>query len=316
MSEKDKPVLPEIKRISQTRRPEIIPAVRYSRINKKDIDPQHLERISNANMQELTEIAQNIHPLPCEQQMQIRKTHRNWFIAKLQKAETEAEIVDLAFRLNHRQLSYLFPILATVNKKSTADKILQIISLRMSKFLYVHGWITFQYIYPDSRMAKFITSLCRDLDDQIFPFEITERKKAMSVSGREHLRFPLDYPHFDWGNIKLITEVAAPDNRRFMNNIVNYLLENQITPQEFFKEYAIYDDLALGAAIKSNYEVNKLEKSFAEIKGNNLFSWRDLLGFDSEDFQKTEPDLDEKPAQSETENFSDIPYSQQEDDIH
>lgn len=92
----------------------------------------------------------------------------------------------------------------------------------------------------------------------------------------------LPYPHFDWSNIRLITEISAPDNRRFMNSITNYILENELSLKEFFYQFGIYDDLALGLAIQKNYDVEKLEKSIG-FNDNNRTSWRELFQMDKDD---------------------------------
>lgn len=232
------------------------------------------ERLSNASLEELVEAAKEIHPLPREIQTKINKTHRNWFIAQLRKADTDEKLTDFAFSLDHQQLNLLFPILATVNKKSTSDKIRTIISLRLSRVLYAHGWITYQYIYPDNKFAKVITSICEELENTVFPFYDMDRSKSDKPL---ILNDKLDYPHFNWNRIHLISEVSTPDNRRFISTIVNYMLEQNIELETFFKDFGIYDDLSLGKAIKSAYDIEKIERHYSDFSGESR-SWRDLFG--------------------------------------
>lgn len=246
-----------------------------SESDRKPREKKSLVRKSNLSLSELTGIAQEILPLPREIQNKINKTHRNWFIAQLREADSEEKLTDFAYRLNYQQLSLLFPILATINKKSTAEKIKTIISLRMSKILYTHGWLTFQFIYPDNRFAKIMTSVCQDLAKTNFAFA-TESDYTNPIEQQE--KNLLDYPHFNWSKIKPISEISLPDNRRFIDDIINYILDNQISLEDFFHSYGIYEDLALGQSIKSMYDVEKLERQISNIKGERK-SWKELLGF-------------------------------------
>ncbi len=263
---------PQIRRIKKQTN---IPPIRRLKSDVKAKSKRNFERISDVSLTELTKVAQEVMPLPREIQNKINKTHRNWFIAQLRKVDTEEELVDFAYSLDHQQLSLLFPILATVNKKSTTDKIRTILSLRMSKVLYAHGWLTFQFIYPDNRFAKIMTTVCQDLEKTNFTFS-TKENVVHSVEQKKKKILP--YPHFNWKEIKLISEISLPDSRRFINNIVNYILDNQIDLQDFFQEYGIYDDLALGESIKSTYDIDKLERQISNINEERK-PWKELLGF-------------------------------------
>ncbi|MGB4609427.1 MAG: hypothetical protein WBH77_02260 [Saccharofermentanales bacterium] len=230
------------------------------------------------NLSQLADKAKELHVLPLERQMKINPTHRNWLIAQLRKTKSEDQLLNLAFRLNHKELSLLFPVLATTNKPSTRNKLKTLILLRANKTLYFHGWLTWQFIYPDNRLAKTLAELCKVLSEQKFPAQ----HKLSDPSKRTQKEISiLPYPHFNWPEIRLISEISMPDSRRFMNNVLNYLLQNEISLEKLFSEYAIYDDLALGEALKANYEVERIEYQFK--LQNEKFSWQSFLGIGSED---------------------------------
>ncbi|NLJ94796.1 MAG: hypothetical protein GX326_04830 [Clostridiaceae bacterium] len=239
------------------------------------------ERISDASLSELVNLAEDLHVLPREAQMKINKTHRNWLISQIRKQKTEDDLIDFAYRLDHKELSLIFPILATTHRKSIVDKLNKIISIRASKVLYIHGWTTLQYIYPENRFARNFSDLCRELENLNFPSDslLNDPKNKNQLSYKV-----LPYPHFDWTNIKLITEIAVPDNRRFMNNIMNHIFDNQITLEDFFYEYGIYDDLSLGMAIRQNYDVKKLERRI-HSEGLAKKSWRDIFKLGQDDLE-------------------------------
>ncbi|HHU53386.1 MAG TPA: hypothetical protein GXZ43_04830 [Clostridiaceae bacterium] len=236
------------------------------------------ERLSDLSLSQLTVKAKEFHALPRERQMKINPAHRNWIIAQIRKANSEDKLYDLAFSLNHKELSLLFPVLATTSKPSTRDKLKTLILLRANKSLYFHGWLTWQFIYPDNRLAKTIAELCKILSEQQFP---AQNKIAGSLIKTKRKISVLPYPHFNWPQVKMISEISMPDSRRFMNNVLTYLLQNDISLEKFFSEYAIYDDLALGEAFKANYEVERIEYKFKAQ--DEKFSWQSLLRFGSKD---------------------------------
>lgn len=220
-----------------------------------------LDRISDSKLEDLVDLARKTHPLPRERQVEISQTHCNWFLAQLQDLSSDRELADFAYSLNQKELSLLFPILATTGQKANREKIKAIISLRRSKVLYNHGWVTLQYIYPDNRIAKALAKLCQDLEGQKLP-----GPQARQAAG-DHLGNPgsgLYYPNFNWSNIHLISEICRPDHRHFVQQIVRYLVTTETNPADFFETYAIYHDLALGSAILANYELEKLELKLAE----------------------------------------------------
>ncbi|NLM20077.1 MAG: hypothetical protein GX217_08720 [Clostridiaceae bacterium] len=236
------------------------------------------ERLSNLNLSQLVNKAKKFHVLPRERQMKINPTHRNWLIAQLRKANSEDQLHDLAFSLKHKELSLLFPVLATTSRPSIRDKIKTLILLRANKTLYFHGWLTWQFIYPDNHLAKTIAELCKILSEQRLPAQ--QKISDPLIKTQAEISF-LPYPHFNWPEVKLISEISMPDSRRFMNNVLTHLLQNDINIEKFFSEYAIYDDLALGETFKANYEIERIEYKF-KVQ-NEKFSWQSFLGIGNED---------------------------------
>ena len=121
---------------------------------KPNMSKTQLTAMSDLNLEQVVEKSKKIHVLPRERQMKINPAHRNWFIAQLRKANSNEKLHKFAFSLNHKELSLLFPVIATTHNPIARDKIKSIITLRASKTLYFHGWTTWQFIYPDNQLAK------------------------------------------------------------------------------------------------------------------------------------------------------------------
>lgn len=222
-----------------------------------------LNRISDSRLEDLADLAKEYHPLPRESQLAIKKTHLNWFLAQLKDLNSDQDLVDFAYSLNHRELSLLFPILASIKKKSSLEKIRTLILLRQSKVLYISGWVTLQYIYPNAKTAKALADLCQDLEALKLPgFQNADNLTDFQTN--------LYYPHFAWPEIHLISEVCSPDHRHFIQKIVRHLLNTGTNPVDFFEAYGIYHDLALGTAILADYELEKLELKLAGEVNNDL----------------------------------------------
>lgn len=232
---------------------------------------------SEMRLADLVHKAQQVLPLPREKQLSVSLKHRNWLMAQLNQANSEEDLDSLAYSLNHKQISLLFPILASMKRRSYRERIKKVITLRASNVLYAEGWTTLQFIYPNNQVASVLTSL----SDQL---KILNKNNSTAIDkdtkSVDTDLFP--YPHLNWSKIKLITDISNPSSRRFINNITKHLLQNNIEIDVFFQDYGIYDDLSFGKALESNYQTEKLEKSFAEIR-NTSMSWRDLLGFDRSD---------------------------------
>ncbi|MDD4324383.1 MAG: hypothetical protein PHR37_06100 [Eubacteriales bacterium] len=193
-----------------------------------------------------------LHPSPEELLMDQTAVQRTWLMSQLKKAITESEIEALAYSLNYKDLSVLFPVLSTLKKKEEVNQIQNLIRLRASHFLYVCGWLTFQFSYPRSTVARVLADLCMILDDISFlREELSQREPEQS---REYKVPDLGPDRILWNEIEMISEISLPNSRRFVSDIANELYKSNIDEDVFLKRYAIYPNLALGKAILKKYE--------------------------------------------------------------
>lgn len=215
------------------------------------------------------QLAAQYLPLPRELQLKQNKQHRTWLLAQVANCQNIAELTDFAYSLSASDLTSIFPTLATLKQGEMIDKLLHIIVLRASKYLYIQGWITLQYAYPRSTVQTGLGLLCEVLEDQ---------KKAPEGKLREaeyeQTRPPLHLgtDHFDWWTVHLISEISLPNNRHFLATIVKYIQDNALEGADFFRQYGIYRDLPLGQAINNQWEMVKFENDLhAMPKLNHLF---------------------------------------------
>lgn len=199
-------------------------------------------------------------PLPQEIQLSQRPEHKTWLVAKLQSCQNQRQLQNFADSLTTRDLDILFPSLASMKKGEEINKLLSVILLRASKYLYVQGWITLQFAYPRSTVQKGLAMLC----------EVLEEKQKSEQAEHYHLGqyrgLNLGTDHFDWQSVHLISEISLTNTRHFLSSIIKYLKDSQISGQEFFQKYGIYRDLALGQAIINQWDMAVFESN---IHNNN-----------------------------------------------
>ncbi|HHU07161.1 MAG TPA: hypothetical protein GXZ59_02325 [Clostridiaceae bacterium] len=199
--------------------------------------------------------------LPREIQLEQQKSSRTWLLSKLKKIESIEETASFAYSLSHKDQALLFPVLATLKKKTDIERLEEIILLLSNKSLYIHGWLTLQFAYPRSVVATTLTKLCLKLEDRTFSNQNYSAQKyhrslrhASGGSG----------PEIIWSKISLITEISHPNSRHFISDIVDYYFESELDYQEFCRRYAIYTDLRLGIAISEKIDetINKEGTNF------------------------------------------------------
>lgn len=205
-----------------------------------------------SSFDESLESCRELHPSPEEMLMDQTAVQRTWLMSQLKKARTEPEIEALAYSLNYKDLSILFPVLSTVKKREEANQIQNLIRLRAGHFLYVCGWLTLQFSYPRSTVARVLADLCMILEDIAFLRTELSQKELGQI--RECKVPDLGPDRILWNEIEMISEIALPNSRRFVSDIANELYKSNIDEDVFLKRYALYPNLALGKAVLEKYE--------------------------------------------------------------
>lgn len=190
------------------------------------------------------------HRLPEELLMDQTAVQRTWLLSQLKKADTVPKLEALAYRLTYKDLALLFSALATLKKREETDQIQSVIRLRASHYLYLCGWVTFQYSYPRSSVAKALSDLCIILEDVSFLKEqMTDWRHVPPVTIPE-----LGGDFIIWSEVPLISEISLPNSRRFISDIATEMFESNLDENQFIKRYAIFPNLSLGRAIFDKYE--------------------------------------------------------------
>lgn len=192
-------------------------------------------------------------PLPKEIQLRQKPEHQTWLLSQVQACHNEQALRRFASSLSTKDLAILFPSLASLKTGSVIDKLLRIIALRASKYLYLQGWITLQYAYPRSTVQKGLALLCEILEDK--------NPRLQNLADLDYQGLVLGPERFDWESVHLISEISLPNTRHFMSSIIKYLRDSGLTGSEFFQHYGIYRDLALGQAIISQWDMAVFESN-------------------------------------------------------
>ncbi|MDO5738166.1 MAG: hypothetical protein Q4P65_02820 [Eubacteriales bacterium] len=221
----------------------------------------------SSSFSEAVDFARRLHPLPQEMQMAQQPPQRSWLLAQLNHCNSQERLSRFAFSLNHEDLALLFPTLATLKRGKQIDRLLSIILMRASHYLYLHGWITLQYAYPRSTVEKGLSELCSVLDKSEFggpELGLLERQYI------QHLNFGKE--QFIWTKVRKISEIALPNQRHFLSKIISYIQENGLELADFYDEFAVYPDLPLAKALQSSWDMALYKRP-----SDSSFSPRQLL---------------------------------------
>lgn len=216
--------------------------------------PKTAQRFSSLN--EAVMFSRQLLPLPREMQLAQKPAHRTWLIAQINHCENRKMLSDFAFSLNYKDLATLFPALATLTRGEEVDRLISIIMMRASKYLYLQGWITLQYAYPRSTVQKGLAELCTILERQPQAGQQDQNPEEDPWFDALHL----GPERIDWKSVRLISEISMPNTRHFLAGMTKYIRENNMSGDEFFKRYGIYRDLPLGQAIRSQWEMAMFER--------------------------------------------------------
>lgn len=195
-------------------------------------------------------------PLPREMQLAQQQAHRTWLIAQINHCADKHALSEFAFSLNYRDLAVLFPALATLTRGAEVDRLISIIMMRASHYLYLQGWLTLQFAYPRSTVQKGLAELCHILGRQTSSLSPQESEQAEQWF--KTLR--LGPQSFDWPHLALISELSMPNTRHFLAAIIKYLQESKMPLEAFFQRYGIYPDLPLGIAIRNQWDMSEFER--------------------------------------------------------
>ena len=195
----------------------------------------------------------DFHPLPSELILRQAPHHATWLMTQLKKINTKNELEELAYSLPHRELSLLFTTLSTKKKRDEVAQIMNLIRLRASHYLYLCGWLTFQYCYPRSSISRALADLCTILEDLAY---VRENRSQ----GKRVLREPLALPviaigegRIIWSRVPLISQISLPNSRHFIADIATEMIETKVDQEAFFREYAIIPGEPLANAIEVRY---------------------------------------------------------------
>lgn len=211
------------------------------------------------NFSDVVAYAQDQLPTPKEMQLQQKREYQTWLMAKIATCDTKDKFERFAYSLDYKDLAILFPTLATLKTGEEIDKLLRIIVLRASKYLYIQGWLTLQYAYPRSTVQKGLALLCEVLEDKGIQDQSLNLEEVDILDGLD-----LGPDNFDWRSVHLISEISLPNTRHFMSTIIKFIRDSEISGANFFKRYGIYRDLSLGQAIINQWDMAIFESNLHE----------------------------------------------------
>lgn len=245
---------PVLYRPSPQIRPQVKEAARQILGQNRKTQKRRSKQVRFTSLQDALLFSRDQFPLPKEIQARQKPEHRTWLLSQVQACHNEAALRRFAYSLSTKDLSILFPSLASLKTGPSIDKLLRIIALRASNYLYLQGWVTLQYTYPRSTVQKGLALLCEILEDKA-------HRPPDDLANLSYQGLQLGPERFDWAAIHLISEISLPNTRHFMSSIIKYLRDSGNSGREFFQRYGIYRDLALGQAIISQWDMAVFESN-------------------------------------------------------
>ncbi len=221
---------------------------RPERSGKKSIIPLRYK-----SLEEAMGGLRDFHPLPSELILRQAPHHSTWLMTQINNVNTKNELEELADSLSYKDLSLLFTTLSTKKRRSEVDQIMNLIRLRASHYLYLCGWLTFQYCYPRSSVSRALSDLCTILEDLAYVRENRLQRKRFR---REPLALPVvsvGKGRIIWSRVPLISQISLPNSRHFIADIATEMIESKVDPAAFFEEYAIIPGEPLADAIEVRY---------------------------------------------------------------
>lgn len=237
---------------------------------KKLLRPSDGPAFEASNLQYALKQCRENHPLPKEMQLAQKPAYRSWLLGQLRRCDTQKSLSDFAFSLDNKDLATLFPALATLKQGEAVDRLISLIMMRASHYLYVQGWLTLQYSYPRFTVQKALAEVCAIL-------ETPRQRDHAGMAAPSHSPYdfvPSSEERFDWYHLPLISEISMPNTRHFLAAIVRYILETKIPGEDFYHRYGLYRDLPLGRAISSEWDMAMFEGTvnYSHYAVRRLFS--------------------------------------------
>lgn len=203
----------------------------------------------------------DLHLLPTETLFAQESYQFTWLRTQIRKIATNTGLQEFALSLTQRDLSLLFSTLSQLKKREETEPIQNLIRLRAGHCLYIYGWITFQYCYPRSTLARALADLCKILEDISFVKENAQDDDRGGSQSNDSVKNRMDLPEIDigegrviWSRVPLISGIAFPNSRHFISDLANHIFESNISLEAFYRRYAIYPGLPLSDAIESRYK--------------------------------------------------------------
>ena len=198
-----------------------------------------------------------ILPLPLENIQSPDPGKLAELVEKIESGATSNDVINLAYQLTSRELELIFPLLAVITfakapdrqaerqAKLLAERLTLVIRERACPSLYLNGWLTLQKNYPCQPLANAFAVLCRILEI-----------KQMTVPATANAQV-------------LISKIAPPDSRQFLQKLVRAATDEQTSPDQFMKQFMINQDLALATALIASIFLN--DDKGATLVNSKLF---------------------------------------------
>ncbi len=172
--------------------------------------------------------SRSLLPLPEEMVHEADTEAGDRLAARINAAGLGQATIRLAHELTGRELRLIFPLLAgrgdpDMRSGKFPDKLYLIVRERACPSLYLNGWIIFQQTYPCPAVARALSILCGIL-------EIKRETGSAPTT-------------------PLISDLAAPDARHFIRHLMRALSHNQMSLDDFMKQYQVSGEWPFGAAL-------------------------------------------------------------------
>lgn len=188
-------------------------------------------------------------PLPLERQSRVNPVRVLDLLRKLDQAQNAETVIHLAHVMTSKELSFIFPALATELSKTQQDRLFLLIRERACPSLYLQGWLAYQQHYPNPMISKALIILCGILE--IKQLDLADQHQDLTV---RNLLKPDDknLSHTEiQGQIPLISLLTPLNSRNFIRKLNLAITAQHLTMDQFMKKYHVRPELPFGATLLS-----------------------------------------------------------------